>query len=305
VPLQRDMRMVALALIASALAGPAMGQTLRELCSDRPGLGTQPCTVDAGHLQVELGIAAWERHRQPDSSERRIEAGELLLRAGLDERTEVRLGWLGYGHVRERDQATGAVEHMVGVGDVTIGLKRNLRNPDGSGLSIALLPFATVPVGRDGVGAGTWETGLLAPASYALSEAVSLQLTPEVDAAANEDGHGRHLAYGGTVGLQAAIAEAVTIAVEVQDIHDRQPDDHHDEALLGLSLAYQPAQRLQFDVGANAGLNHASPDLRLYAGVPASSRPSPAAGGVRRRCASSPSAACRKPAPRFGGPARG
>jgi hypothetical protein len=261
------MRIVALCLVVSAVTASGSAQTLRELCSDRPGLGTQACTVDAGHLQVELGLAAWERVRQPDSSERRTEAGELLLRAGIDEHTEVRLGWLGYGHVRERDRATGVVERVGGVGDVTFGLKRNLRNPDGTGLSVALLPFATVPVGRNSVGAGTWETGLLAPASYALNQTFSLQLTPEVDAAADEDGHGRHVAYGATVGLQAAIAEAATAAIELQDIRNRESGDHHDEALLGVSVAYQPAQRLQLDVGANAGLNHASPDLRLFAGI--------------------------------------
>ncbi len=44
-----------LAVAAFLIAGSAQAaETLRDLCPDRPAKGTAPCTVDAGHLQLEM-----------------------------------------------------------------------------------------------------------------------------------------------------------------------------------------------------------------------------------------------------------
>ena len=268
--MDRGMAMRTIMMFGAAVlaAGPATAQEkLREFCADRPGLGTPACTVDKGHLQVELGLGDWTLDKQADSRTDTILAGDVSLRYGIGDTTELRLGWTGYGHVRVRDRATGVADRTSGMGDVTVGIKQNLAHPDGDGFSIALLPFATLPTGRNQVGAGDWGAGLLVPVTYALNRTFTLELTPEIDAAVDEDGNGRHLAYGGVVGLQAKLGEKAGIAAELQATRDRDPDQHATMTTAGLSFAYQPQGQSQFDIGVNAGLNHEAPDLEVYFGV--------------------------------------
>lgn len=255
------------AMLAASLSLPASAQTLREFCGDRPGLDTPACTVDKGHLQVEIGIGDWTLDTQPDSRTDTILAGDIQLRYGIGETTELRLGWTAYGHERVRDRLTGKIQRTARTGDVTVGIKQNLLNPDGKQLSIALLPFASLPIGRRPIGAGTWGAGLLLPVDYELTDGIQLQLTPEVDAAPNEDGHGRHLAYSTVIGVDFALTEALDCAIDLQAIRDREPGQHATMALGGVAFGYKLAERTQFDVGANAGLNHQTPDIEALFGV--------------------------------------
>lgn len=246
------MRVAAL-LLALAAATPAWGEDAsREFCADRPGLGTPACTLDPGHVQVELGLVDWTEDR-PDV----LVAGDLLLRIGLGSHTEAQLGWTAFGH------ATG----HGGSGDVTLALRQNLISPDGSGTTLAIMPYATLPTGGRTIGAGDWSAGVKVPFGFELSHAVSLAFTPDVEAAVDEDRDGRHLAYGGVAGIDADLGEDVTVTAELSLTRDRDPAGPSTEALAGLSLAWQPSHNLQLDAGANLGLNRETPDLELYAGI--------------------------------------
>src|SRR3954464_11393937 len=144
-------------LLGLLIAPPAAAEDkLRELGAERPGLDTPACTVDPGHLQVELGLGDWTLDKQPGSRTDTIVAGDISARYGVGDSTEIRLGWTSYGHSRTRDQATGMVDRLSGTGDVTIGLKQNLVSPSGDGFSMALLPSVSLPTGKNGIGAGDW-----------------------------------------------------------------------------------------------------------------------------------------------------
>lgn len=256
-----------LALAAMLASAPATAAELRELCADRPGLDTPACTVDAGHLQIEAGLADWTRDSNAESRTDTLLMGDLVARLGVSASTEFRLGWTGYGRERERDRLGGGVDIAHRTGDVTLAIKQNFSNPDGSGFSLAVLPSVTVPTGRQPIGAGTWSAGFLLPVSWEITHDVHLQLTPEADAAANESGRGRHLSAGTTAGIDFALTKSLDLDLEVQAIRDRDPSGHATTALASASLAYQLSDNLQLDVGGVAGLNHASPDVEAYWGI--------------------------------------
>lgn len=258
---------IMLALMALGLGTTAMAEPLRDFCPDRPGLGTPPCTIDPGHFDVELGLADWTRDRSPDSRTDTIEAGQLLVRIGLTDSLEGQIGWTAFGHVRVRDRVTGAAAAASGVGDLSIALRQNLVNPDGSGFSLAAMPFATLPTGNDVLGAGDWTAGLLVPVSYDLGSGVQLGLTAQVEAAADEDRSGRHLAYGGVAGVSLPLSDAVGATFEIAARRDEDPSGHATEWLAGLSAGWMADEDLQLDAGANLGLSAAAPDLQLYIGV--------------------------------------
>jgi hypothetical protein len=245
------MRIAAL-LLALAAAAPAWGEDAsRDFCADRPGLGTPACTLDPGRVQVELGLIDWTKDR-PDA----LVAGDLLVRVGLGSHTEAQIGWTAFGH---------AAGHG-GTGDVTVALRQNLVSPDGSGTTLAIMPYATLPTGGRAIGAGDWSAGVRVPFGFSLSPAVSVAFTPDIEAAVDADRDGRHLAYGGVAGISAALGEEVSATAELSLTRDRDPAGHSTEALAGVSLAWTPAHNLQLDAGANLGLNQAAPDLELSAG---------------------------------------
>ncbi|MDO6413265.1 transporter [Sphingomonas sp. BIUV-7] len=256
------------AIAATMLAAaPATAADLRDLCTDRPGLGTPACTVDAGHLQIETGLADWTHDSNADSRTDTFLLGNMLGRFGVGPTTEVRLGWSAYGRERERDKMSGDIETAHRTGDITLGLKQNLANPDGEGFSLAVLPSVSIPVGRQPIGAGTWSASLLVPVSFEINPDLHLQFTPEADAAANESGNGRHLAVGSTAGVDFGLTKQLDLELEVQAIRDRDPSGHATTTLASASFAYKIGDNLQFDVGGVAGLNRSSPDIEAYWGV--------------------------------------
>jgi hypothetical protein len=255
------------ALLLIAAASGARADDLRQFCPDRPGLDTPPCTVDPGHVTVEMGGLDWTKEKDPDTRTDTLVAGDLLVRLGLTDSLEAKVGWTPYGHVRERDRETGAITRSSGTGDVSVSLQQNLSNSDGQGFSIAIAPYATLPTGGKAIGAGDWGAGVLVPISYGITDKISLIATPEIDAAVDEDRDGRHLAYGSAVGVNYQFSKTLTSALEFQATRDDDPEGHDTETLASLSVAYQPKDGLQFDVGAVKGLDHDSPDIELYFGI--------------------------------------
>ncbi len=264
---RRAMLHALLPMLGLSMGGNAMAQAGRDFCPDRPGLGTPACTMDKGRISVELGIAGWEHDRTADQRTDSVTAGDWLVRLGLDDALEAQIGWTAYGHVRVRDRLSGAVEKAGGVGDITLALRRNLRNPDGSGTAIAVMPYATLPVGTGPLGAGDWAAGLIVPMSMDLPSGFSFALTPQVAAAADSDGRGRHLAFGSVAGLGFGFGPTVSASLELSLLRDHDPDGRSTDALAGLSLAWQPGDDLQLDAGVNLGLNRASPDVAVYIGI--------------------------------------
>jgi len=258
------MRRLALALLL--LPAAAFGEE-RDYCPARPGLGTPACTIAPGHVSVETGLVDWTRDDSPDSREDKILIGDTLVRVGLTDSIEAQVGWTPFGHDRTRDKRTGAVQSVGRVGDATLGLKANLHNPDGSGFSLAVQPFVMVPVGRAPIGGGDWGAGVLVPVSFDLGHNLSLQVTPEADAAVDQDGRGRHFAASGTVGLGVAISKSLNGTIEFQELRDEDPSGKTTQALASLSLAWMARADWQFDIGAVAGLDHDAPDAELYAGI--------------------------------------
>lgn len=255
------------AIALTGAAASALAQEERDYCPARPGLGTPTCTISPGRVSAEIGLADWTRDDTPDAREDVVLVGDTLVRIGVSDALEVQIGWTPFGHDHLREKASGAVNSRDRVGDALIGAKLNLTRPDGGGASIAIRPYITLPVGRAPIGSSDWSAGLVVPLSFDLSERLNLQFSPEVDAAVDEDGSGRHLAWSGTAGLGLTISDPLSAALELQVARDEDPAGESTQVLGGLSVGWMPLDDLQLDAGANIGLNGAAPDVQLYFGV--------------------------------------
>ena len=253
--------------VALLLAPTAASAEDRDYCPARPGLGTPACTIEPGRVSVEMALVDWTRDDNPGMRQDTILIGDTLVRIGLADTVEAQIGWTAFGHVRTRDKATGSVDTANRAGDALLGLKVNLHHPDGSGFSVAVQPFITLPVGRSPVGSGDWGAGVVIPLTFDLGHKLSLQVSPEADAAVDQDGRGRHFAANGTIGLGVEISDTVNGTIEFQEARDDDPSGRTTQALSSISLGWMPRKDWQLDIGAVAGLNHDAPDAEVYAGV--------------------------------------
>ncbi len=261
------MNNMVLKLIAAAALtyGVTTQAAARDLCPERPGQTTPACTIEPGHAILETNIADWSLQQGTDSRVDTITLGQSALRVGVADHAEIAIGWTPFATVRTRDVTSGLVEHKSGIGDVTVAVKRSFGMVDSP--MIAIKAYATLPVGQAPSGLGDWSAGLVAPVSLPLSSAVQFALTPELDAAANSNADGHHLAFGGAAGLGFKLSNTLSLGTDLRVIRDDDPDAKNTKATAGVSLALQHGANLQLDVGTNIGLNANSPDVELYLGI--------------------------------------
>ena len=257
------MRSILLAVPLALTVSPASAQA-DNFCADRPGLGTPACTMPPGQTMAELGVVGWDHSAGPASVEDDLTYGDLLVRAGIDDRTEVRVGLGGFGTMHSRDRASAVIARSHGIGDVSLGLRRSLSGQDGP---VALQLTATLPTRADGIGAGDWSASVLLPIDLTLPKGFELDLTPELDAAVNASGSGRHLAWGGVVGIGHSLGSNINLEGEFAAWRDDDPAGHATDARAALSLAWQAGRNWQFDLEGDVGLSAAAPRHSLLLGL--------------------------------------
>jgi hypothetical protein len=255
------MRILLLSLSAALLAGSAQGQALREFCAERPGKATPPCIADKGRLMVEVGLADAVFTRGSGMHEDAYTLGATELRLGVSRRVEVAALWAPVIIDHQKGQASRS-----GVGDAAIGAKAALTDPDKDGAAVSLQGFLTVPTATRGMGVGGWTAGVRLPISAPLGPATDLSLAPEVDIERDAAGGGTHLAWIGAAGVSHAFGPT-TLGVEFWGQIDDDPADRTYQASLDLTAARMVGENAQIDAGLNLGLNRATPDVEIYAGI--------------------------------------
>lgn len=252
------------------IATPAVAQSdsgSRDLCPDRPGLNTPTCTVDSGRVQVELSLADWTRDKAGPVRADDVLLGDVLLRVGVSDAAEIRIGWSSYGHQTVHDRVAGTRLADSGTGDLTLGVKYSLMSPDGSGTSVGILPSVTVPTGTGPLQSGDWSASVQVPVSFDIGAGVSFGLTPELAAAVDGDGDGRHAAFALTGGFGFSPIDNLAVAIEAQVARDDDPAGASTASVAGIALGYQTSVNSQIDVGSQFGLNANAADVQLYVGV--------------------------------------
>ena len=233
----------------------------REFCANRPGLNTPPCTLSPGVVVVETGLAAIAHSAGGGASDDTLTFGDLLVRVGVAQSAEIEVGLTSF--VRDRQRDAGGVSTTRGVGDMVVAFRRGIAGPNGP---IALHAFVTMPTGKSGIGAGDWGAGLIVPMQFDLGHQFQLALSPEIDAAVNASGSGRHVQYGSVIGLSHPLTKTVGLTGELAAFRNEEPTGHETVAQAAASLAWQVLKDWQLDLEGDAGLSRAAPDYQVKLG---------------------------------------
>lgn len=251
---------------AHSWTNPTPRDQLREMATDRPDTTESPITVDAGHVQVELSFAAYERDRHnPERDGVEGEAWNIVpvnVRIGLRHDLELQVVVDNYLWAEARVPALGIRERVSGFGDVTLRLKRNLLGNDGGDTAVALMPFVKLPTNSGGVGNDRVEGGLIVPVNFTLA-GLGLAAMTEVDLVRTGADDGYTLTWLNTLAYGFGITERLGGFVELASVTG---EGRHALAFdCGLTFAVNAD--LQLDCGVNFGLTRAAPDLVVFAGV--------------------------------------
>jgi hypothetical protein len=235
------------------------------ICADRPGKSTPACTVPAGHWQLETGIADWSLQKDGGERDTSLVLGETTVKYGLTGTSDVEIDVTPWQRATSR--TSGFHESASGIGDVRLIYKQQLTSPEAP-LQVTLMPFVKAPTAKHSLGNAKWEGGLLLPIDYSIGKSpFSIELTPELDWAADGDGHGHHAAMEEVVSLGWQATDKLSLSAELWASWNWDPSGTTRQASADGSIAYLLSNDVQLDAGANFGLNRVTPDVEVYGGV--------------------------------------
>jgi hypothetical protein len=265
-----DMRVAFLAaLIASPLAAqeavvPTASSAEAPICTDRPTKSNFACTVPKGLLQIEADGFNWLSNTAGGNRTDQLLFTNPTFKYGLSDSSDIQLNWVPFTRIRSRD-AGGRVSTLSGIGDVTLRFKQRLTTAEGA-FQLAILPFVKLPTARAGIGNGKLEGGVAVPMNISVPGGWTVTLGPQLDVLADADGQGRHAGFTGLINIAKQLG-AFTLYNEIWTSQNFDPSGTVRQYSYDVSLAWLPKPALQFDVGANVGLNRNTPDLVGYVGI--------------------------------------
>ena len=148
-----------------------------------------------------------------------------------------------------------------GLGDTNVVLKRAFLVDDATAFGLEF--GVKIPTARDVIGSGKSDVGLNGIVSRDLGSV-------HMDANLNVTHIGGAEAGTGSVqtGLSASFSHPLTERLSVTgELSGARRSGTSSTAQVLLALAYSPTKRLTMDIGLARGLNQASPDLALFAGL--------------------------------------
>ena len=252
-------------IAAPLLALAAVTQIDVPICADRPSKANGTCTVPAGHVQLEAGVADWTRDRSNGVRTDFVQWGSSFVKYGLGGSSDIELGFTPLETLSVR--SNGEQDSEGGFGDIVVRWKQGLTD-DNAPLQAAVIPFIKLPTASHDFGNRKVEGGIAAPLSSTLGKSeVTVTLGPELDLRADTDGHGYHGAMAQLVNVGFAASTRLSLSAELWAGWDWDPAGTVKQASADASAAYLASNTLQLDAGVNFGLNRQTPDLELYAGV--------------------------------------
>lgn len=156
-----------------ALAGCSAQLFAADFEFDRPGEGLSTGITPVGNVAWEQGLPTARYSKSGDQTATTLSA-DMLLRTGLSDDLELRLGWAGPTWTQVK--SNGQTEEDDGLGDVSLGLKKAI-DLDDDKLSMALLAEAIIATGNAGFTNEEDIYSLGSVVSYQYNDLVSTALT--------------------------------------------------------------------------------------------------------------------------------
>jgi Putative MetA-pathway of phenol degradation len=250
---------ICLLVIAAPVAAQDFSGIAEPLVGDRPDFTESTSVVPRGHVQVESGFT-FSRVEEEEAQS----LGEVLVRVGVGERVEARIGAGSYNRI---DTGVSGADRIAGFEDPSLGMKLGLTPEDPDLLPpgrpmMALILATSIPVGDDELTADEWVPEAKLAFSWDLTDRVSL--SSNVNWAYAVDGGDRFHQLSATLSSGISLTDRLGAFVEYfgfTEETDGGPDTHY----LDGGVTFGISNDLQLDARIGFGLNDPSPEW--FAGV--------------------------------------
>ncbi len=249
--------------LGTIAAPPVAASETGPVCTDRPTRANAVCTVPAGRVQVEADAVSYTRDTGGGVTSETLAAAAVVLKRGIDARSDVELGWTAW---QESEIDTGTRRARTGgIGDLVLRYKRRLTSGDAA-IGVSAIPYVKLPSAPAGIGNERLEGGLILPVSLGLPGGVGLTLGPEIDLLAEADGSGTRINLTNLVNLSRSFGR-LTLYAEYWTANDFAAEIDGDQSSADVAASWLFTPDFQVDAGANFGLDEQSPDYQVYLGV--------------------------------------
>ena len=242
----RTWRLSAALLLAPALAGAQQGE---ELVGDRPDFTESAVAVSPGRVQIEAGTT-WTR----DESETAHELGEVLVRIGMVEDLELRVGLGSWVRAGDADGWDGG----------SLGIKARLVEGWGLRPELAVLLGAATPFGDEEVADGSWQPEAKLALGWELAE--DLDLGVNAGYARPGEGEGRFDQAQWSAALGWGATERLGFFVEAFGFGREAPEGGATQ-YLDAGVTWLLGPELQLDARLGRGLGDEAAEWFAGAGV--------------------------------------
>jgi hypothetical protein len=264
--IRRLLILVGLLLVAASLSAQDFSGLPDPLGTDRPDFTEGTSTVPVGHYQLEGGYT-FTRQGEEDSSS----LGELLLRIGVGDRVEARLG---IGSYTSADTGIPGASKLSGYEDPTIGAKIRLNTDDPDLLPpgwphLAVLLATSVPVGSDELTADEWQPEAKLALGWDFTDRFSLGSTLIFAYPSDSADGERFSQLAASLSAGFSLTDRWGAYLEGYGFN-KESRDGSSTTYLDTGLSYLLSNDVQLDVRVGAGLEDPSPNW--YAGFGGSVR---------------------------------
>jgi hypothetical protein len=252
-----------------SLLNPTPSQAMRAFSPEMPTKILNPFTVDAGHAQFEVDFVNYSHADSAGLRTHLLQLGDSTIKLGLTNALDLEIAPNGHLTSITRDRRTGVVvDFAQGFADTVFKTKLNLVGNDGGAFALAVVPMVKVPTAARGLGNGEVEAAIAAPAQFNLPSDFTLAVQTEVDALRRAVAPGYYANFVNIVNLGHPldiISKDLSASVE---LYASTGTDRATPAVytFDVGLAYVLLPNVQFDAGANFGLNRYAPNLSVYGG---------------------------------------
>lgn len=256
------------------LLNPTPADQLRGMDTDRPNVTNTPHTIDAGHLQIETGAIdyAYYRDHSSDNNVREddFDFGQVNFRLGLLNNLEINAVVDAYDIAQAHDYTTGANSRAGSFGDMVLGGKLNLWGDDGGdeawATALAIQPQFKFPTARNDVGNGHFEFVVTAPFLMNLPAGFHLGLQPGISHERNSTNTRSVTGFPMSISLDRVVIGNLDVYLEYAC--DPTTERHvQAEQTIDVGGTYPLTDNIVLDAGVNFGLNKASNNVEVLAGI--------------------------------------
>lgn len=240
------------------------------LVTDRPDFTESTDAVPAGHVQLELGYT-FTYDREGNERLRTQTPPELLVRVGIVDNLELRIGWDGYTLTEqsvpvERSNRTRFTDHdwSQGSNDLSLGIKYKFFEQHEWRPHFGVIAGVSVPSGSAILSSGDVDPELVLLWAYDLSDTTAL--AGNVGFAAPTDAGDRFFQATASLSVAASLTDRLGAYIEYFGIY---PNAEHTDCAHSANggLTYLINNNLQLDWRIGAGLNEEADDFFTGFGI--------------------------------------